>query len=132
MPDSHGYEWGVGRRKTSVARVRIKRGNGRVLINGRDYKEYFPVLRQQNAALAPLRYLHALNRYDVWANIRGGGLSGQAGAMMMGLGRALAKAEPEKRGDLKEQGFLSRDSRMVERKKPGRAGARRRFQFSKR
>ena len=132
MADKHGYEWGVGRRKTSVARVRIRKGTGKCTVNGRDYKDYFPHQRLQSLATAPLKHAVATGRYDIWANIRGGGLMGQAGALMMGLGRALAKAEPDKRGALKDQGFLSRDSRMVERKKPGKAGARRSFQFSKR
>jgi small subunit ribosomal protein S9 len=126
------YVWGVGSRKTSTARVRICPGSGKVEINGRDAKEYFPSPRQQLAVFGPLTHIGVAAKYDVFANIRGGGLTGQAGALMMGLGRALLKAEPDKVGLLREQGFLSRDSRMVERKKPGKPGARRSFQFSKR
>ncbi|MDR0867176.1 MAG: 30S ribosomal protein S9 [Planctomycetota bacterium] len=126
------YIWGVGRRKCSVARVRIRKGSGKIEINGRNAKDYFPSLRQQVAIAGPLKYIGAENQYDVVANIRGGGLTGQAGALMMGLGRALLKAEPDKAARLREHGFLSRDSRMVERKKPGKPGARRSFQFSKR
>ncbi len=132
MPDKHGYEWGTGRRKTSVARVRLRKGDGKVLINGRDYKEYFPTVRLQNMADGPLRFIKMRRIYDVLVNVRGGGMTGQAGAVMMGLGRALIKAEPEHDRELRDQGFLSRDSRMVERKKPGKPGARKSFQFSKR
>ena len=132
MPDKHGYEWGTGRRKTSVARVRLRKGDGKVLINGRDYREYFPSTRLQNLADAPLRFIMMRRIYDVLANVRGGGMTGQAGAVMMGLGRALVKAEPAHAKELRDQGFLSRDSRMVERKKPGKPGARKSFQFSKR
>ena len=132
MADKNGYEWGTGRRKTSVARVRVRQGTGKIQINGRDYKEYFPTLRLQNIVDGPLRHINVTERYDVLANVRGGGMTGQAGALMMGLGRALIKAEPEQARALRDHGFLSRDSRMVERKKPGKPGARRSFQFSKR
>jgi len=132
VPDKHGYEWGTGRRKTAVARVRLKKGDGKILINGRDYKEYFPNLRLQNMADGPLRHIKMRRIFDVLVSVRGGGPAGQAGAVMMGLGRALLKAEPEHSKALRDQGFLSRDSRMVERKKPGRPGARKSFQFSKR
>lgn len=132
MPDKNGYEWGTGRRKTSVARVRIRPGTGKVLVNGKDYTEYFKTLRYRNMILGPLRHIQVQSKYDVFATITGGGMTGQAGALMMGLGRALAKAEPEHAAALREQGYLSRDSRMVERKKAGRPGARKRFQFSKR
>lgn len=127
-----GFVWGVGRRKTSVARVRIRKGTGKVEINGRAVKDYFPTVRQQIAVFGPLKHIGVEAKYDVFANIRGGGLTGQAGALMMGLGRALIKAEPDKEPQLRDRGFLSRDSRMVERKKPGKPGARRSFQFSKR
>lgn len=132
MADKHGYEWGTGRRKTSVARVRIRKGSGKILVNGRDYKQYFTTLTLQKHAEGPLSHIGVREQYDVHANIRGGGTTGQAGALMMGLGRALSKAEPEQAKALRDQGFLSRDSRMVERKKPGKPGARRSFQFSKR
>ena len=132
ITDKSGFIWGVGRRKCSVARVRICKGTGKMEINGREVKEYFPTSRQQIAVFGPLKQAGVEEKYDVFANIRGGGLTGQAGALMMGLGRALVKAEPEKAASLRAEGFLSRDSRMVERKKPGRPGARRSFQFSKR
>lgn len=132
MADKNGYEWGTGRRKCSVARVRLKAGSGAILVNGRDYSEYFKTIRHRNAVTGPLKHINVSSKYDVFANIRGGGPTGQAGALMMGLGRALAKAEPEQARALRDQGFLSRDSRMVERKKPGKPGARRSFQFSKR
>lgn len=130
--DKNGYEWGTGRRKTSIARVRIRKGTGKVLVNDRDYKDYFPTPRQQMAVLGPLKHIQVQDNYDVFVNVRGGGLTGQAGAIMMGLGRALTRAEPEKSTALRDHGFLSRDSRMVERKKPGKPGARKSFQFSKR
>ncbi|MBN2711603.1 MAG: 30S ribosomal protein S9, partial [Planctomycetes bacterium] len=127
-----GFEWGTGRRKCSVARVRICKGSGKIVINGRDYATYFTTMRHQGMVTGPLKHIDVSSKYDVFANIRGGGQTGQAGAVMMGLGRALIKAEPELARSLRDQGFLSRDSRMVERKKPGKPGARRSFQFSKR
>lgn len=130
--DKNGYEWGTGRRKTSIARVRIRKGTGKFLVNDRECREYFPTIRQQTAILGPLTHIQVQDKYDVFVNVRGGGLTGQAGAIMMGLGRALLKAEPEKTTQLRDHGFLSRDSRMVERKKPGKPGARKSFQFSKR
>jgi small subunit ribosomal protein S9 len=132
VADKHGYTWGTGRRKTAVARVRVRQGSGRILINGRDYQEYFPTEQLRKAITGPLVHIEVQDRYDVFANIRGGGLTGQAGAFMMGLGRVLSELEPDKDRALRDQGFLSRDSRMVERKKPGKAGARKSFQFSKR
>lgn len=132
MADKHGYEWGTGRRKCSVARVRIKKGSGKILVNGREYKEYFTGLRQQKLVEGPLKMVDLSAEYDVYASIRGGGTTGQAGALMMGLGRALVKLSSEFKPALSGEGFLSRDSRMVERKKPGKPGARRSFQFSKR
>lgn len=132
MPDQNGYEWGTGRRKTSVARVRIRKGTGKIEVNGRDYRQYFHGPRQQKMVVGPLRHINMADQYDVFVNVRGGGTTGQAGALMMGLGRALIKAEPEQAHRLRDHGFLSRDSRMVERKKPGKPGARKSFQFSKR
>ncbi len=132
MADKNGYEWGTGRRKCSVARVRVCKGEGKIIINGRDYKEYFPTTRQQAAVVGPLKKIEAESTYDIFANISGGGLTGQSGALMMGLGRALIKLVPDKAALLRDTGFLSRDSRMVERKKPGKPGARKSFQFSKR
>ncbi len=132
MADKHGYEWGTGRRKCSVARVRIKKGTGKITVNGRDYLEYFPSLRLRKLVEGPLKQVNLSAEYDVFASIRGGGMTGQAGALMMGLGRALVKSSEELKPSLSGEGYLSRDSRMVERKKPGKPGARRSFQFSKR
>jgi small subunit ribosomal protein S9 len=132
VADKHGYEWGTGRRKCSVARVRIKKGTGKITVNGRDYLEYFPSLRLRRLVEGPLKQVSLSSEYDVFASIRGGGMTGQAGALMMGLGRALVKSSEELKPSLSGEGYLSRDSRMVERKKPGKPGARRSFQFSKR
>jgi small subunit ribosomal protein S9 len=132
VADRSGYEWGTGRRKTSVARVRIRKGSGMIVVNGRDYSQYFPGIRHRRLVEGAMKHIGVRESYDVFANIRGGGITGQAGALVMGLGRALAKAEPEHRSELSQQGYLSRDSRMVERKKPGKPGARKSFQFSKR
>ena len=132
MADKHGYDWGTGRRKCSVARVRIKKGTGKITVNGRDYLEYFPSLRLRKLVEGPLKQVELSAEYDVFASIRGGGMTGQAGALMMGLGRALVKLSEELKPRLSSEGYLSRDSRMVERKKPGKPGARRSFQFSKR
>ena len=132
MADKHGYEWGTGRRKCSVARVRIKKGTGKITVNGRDYLDYFPNIRLHKLVEGPLKHVNMSAEYDVFASIRGGGMTGQAGALMMGLGRALVKLSEELKPQLSSEGYLSRDSRMVERKKPGKPGARRSFQFSKR
>ncbi len=132
VADKHGYEWGTGRRKCSVARVRIKKGSGKIVVNDRDYAEYFPSLRLRKLVEGPLKQVNLSSEYDVFASIRGGGMTGQAGALMMGLGRAIVKMSEELKPALSGEGYLSRDSRMVERKKPGKPGARRSFQFSKR
>jgi small subunit ribosomal protein S9 len=127
------YIWGTGRRKTSVARVRLKpSGKGSILVNERDMETYFVRERERLAVRAPLVATRTLGKYDVVVNVAGGGVSGQAGAVMLGIARALRKAESGAEEALRDGGFLTRDSRMVERKKYGRAGARRRFQFSKR
>lgn len=126
------YIWGLGRRKTSVARVRIAPGTGKVLVNGRNVDQYFPVDRRRQHVLSPLIECDRKEAYDVWVNVNGGGLTGQAGACVMGLARALLKAEPELEATLRSHAFLTRDSRMVERKKYGLRGARRGCQFSKR
>ncbi|MCC8179417.1 MAG: 30S ribosomal protein S9 [Planctomycetes bacterium] len=132
MADKHGYDWGTGRRKCSVARVRIKKGSGKIVVNDREYTEYFPSLRLRKLVEGPLKQVNLDSEYDVFASVRGGGMTGQAGALMMGLGRALVKMSEELKPSLSGEGYLSRDSRMVERKKPGKPGARRSFQFSKR
>lgn len=126
------FAWGTGRRKTSVARVRIKAGNGTILVNGRPFEDYFPVLQRRIDLLAPIDAVGARSRYDVFVNVKGGGPTGQAGALRLGLARALRRAEPDCFDTLREGGFLTRDGRMVERKKYGQRKARRRYQFSKR
>ena len=122
----------TGRRKTSVARVRLKRGTGAVKINDRDMEAYFPVERERAAVLAPLKATKMLGKYDVTAKVSGGGLIGQAEAIMLGVARALRTISSDLDPALRESGFLTRDSRMKERKKYGRRAARRSFQFSKR
>lgn len=124
--------WGTGRRKTAVARVRIKPGTGLIVINGRPFETYFPVVQQRHNVTAPLQAAQATDKWDVWARVGGGGPVGQSGAMSLGIARALRRAEPSLEVMLRDAGFLTRDSRMVERKKYGQRKARRRFQFSKR
>ena len=126
------YTWGTGRRKTSVARVRIAEGSGQIKVNDKAVDEYFTELQDRRAAVAPLETVGLKGQYDVYANVNGGGHTGQAAAVRMGLARALVKIVPDKGHDLREAGHLTRDSRMKERKKYGRRGARRSFQFSKR
>lgn len=126
------YIWGTGRRKNAVARVRIRPGTGGIQVNGRDMEEYFPREDHQSSVLEPLRVTHNQGRFDVFVNVNGGGITGQAGAIRMGLARALESSDASLRPTLKEHGLLTRDSRMVERKKYGRRGARRSPQFSKR
>lgn len=126
------YIWGLGRRKTSVARVRIAPGSGLVMINDRKVEEYFPVDRLQRLARKPLEVTETAARFDVFVNVDGGGVTGQVGACMLGISRALAKAEPAAEAALRRHGLMTRDSRMVERKKYGLRKARRGCQFSKR
>jgi small subunit ribosomal protein S9 len=126
------FTWGLGRRKTAVARVRIKPGAGGFLINGRPYDEFFRTLQSQMRTQEPLKVTQTAGTYDVFCNVRGGGPSGQAEAVMLGLARALKTVNPGFDDVLRENGHLTRDSRMKERKKFGRRGARRGFQFSKR
>ena len=123
--------YGTGRRKTAVARVWLTQGSGKVRVNDRAVEEYFgEAVREQ--ALRPLATLGIQGDFDVWCTVKGGGISGQAGALRHGLARALVVANEEYRAQLRRGGYLTRDSRMVERKKYGRPGARKRFQFSKR
>jgi len=131
-PDRGGYCWGTGRRKTSVARVRIRPGTGKLLINDKDLDAYFKRQQDQLTVLAPLRALGLEGRYDIFVNVKGGGTTGQAGATMLGIARALRAYDPNYVQALRDGGYLTRDPRMVERKKYGRRKARRRFQFSKR
>jgi len=126
------YIWGVGRRKSAVARVRIAPGSGKIEINGRTLNEYLTAERDRKAIFGPLEVTNTGGKMDVWVNADGGGATGQAGAIVMGLGRALAKYDPNLEQNLRNAGYLTRDSRMKERKKYGQRGARRRFQFSKR
>ena len=123
---------GTGKRKTSVARVILRPGDGSWWINGRNLDEYFPRETLRQMASAPLRVAGLEGRFDVRARLHGGGVSGQAGALRHGLARALVEADPNLRASLKREGFLARDSRVVERKKPGLKKARKRPQFSKR
>jgi small subunit ribosomal protein S9 len=123
---------GTGKRKNSVARVILVPGSGEVTVNGRTLVTYFPRPTLQSMATAPLRVSGTEGTFDVRARIDGGGISGQAGALRHGIARALVTADENLRPDLKKAGFLTRDARAVERKKPGRPKARKRFQFSKR
>ena len=126
------YTWGVGRRKSACARVRIAPGTGKIEINGRTLNDYFTAEADRKAIFGPLEVTNTGGKMDVFANCDGGGLSGQTGAIIMGLGRALAKYDNSLEVALRAGKFLTRDSRMKERKKYGQRGARRRFQFSKR
>ncbi|GAB5465100.1 MAG: 30S ribosomal protein S9 [Candidatus Kapaibacteriales bacterium] len=122
----------TGRRKTSVAQVRLTPGSGKVLINGREADDYIPVELQRKNALSPLKITENDGNYDVSVTVRGGGLTGQTGAIRLGISRALVDIDEELKPTLKKAGFLTRDPRIVERKKYGFKKARKRFQFSKR
>jgi len=126
------YIWGTGRRKASIARVRIRPGDGKFIVNKKELNEFFCVEKDRNAALSPLKVTETANTVDVFVNVKGGGTSGQSGAVVLGLARALFKSNPEFLPVLREHNLLSRDARKVERKKYGQSGARRKFQFSKR
>jgi small subunit ribosomal protein S9 len=122
----------VGRRKEAVARVKLVKGSGRIIVNSRPFESYFPLETHQKIIIQPLQFTDTLNKYDIFANIRGGGLSGQASALQLGIARALVELEPELKDKLRKSGFLTRDPRMKERKKYGQKGARKRFQWTKR
>ena len=122
----------LGRRKTAVARIYLTPGKGEILVNGRDFKEYFPFEVHQILVQQPFATLNEGESYDVKINVFGGGVKGQAEAARMAIARALVEYSADNRPALKKEGYLTRDSRMVERKKPGRRKARKRFQFSKR
>ena len=122
----------TGRRKTSVARIRMTAGSGKIDINGRNFEDYFPSVPLQNIVLQPLQTAKMVNTYDLSINATGGGVAGQAGAARLAISRALIQADSNLRGPLKSEGLLRRDPRMKERKKSGQPGARKRFQFSKR
>lgn len=126
------WTWGLGRRKRAVARVRMRPGEGKFEVNKRDVDEYFVRESDRLAVRAPLSVVEAAGQWDVYVNCSGGGVTGQAGAVSLGLARALVKVKPDAVNALREAGLLTRDARKVERKKPGRPGARKGFQFSKR
>jgi small subunit ribosomal protein S9 len=122
----------TGRRKTSVARIRMTPGSGKIDINGRSFEDYFPTAPLQNTVLQPLQTAKLVNTYDLSINATGGGAAGQAGAVRLAISRALLQVDGNLRATLKAEGLLRRDPRMKERKKSGQPGARKRFQFSKR
>jgi small subunit ribosomal protein S9 len=131
MPEAQEFT-ATGRRKTSVARVRMAPGSGKIDVNGRSFEDYFPTAPLQNVVLQPLQTAKAVNVYDLSINASGGGATGQAGAVQLAIARALLQVDGNLRGALKTEGLLRRDPRMKERKKSGQPGARKRFQFSKR
>lgn len=122
----------IGRRKASVARVYLRPGTGIIMVNNRAFEDYFPRATGRMQILQPFELTETLGKFNVLVNVRGGGQSGQAGAVRHGITRALMEYDPELRSILKKAGFVTRDARTVERKKPGQPGARRKFQFSKR
>jgi small subunit ribosomal protein S9 len=122
----------LGRRKTSVARVYLTKGSGSVIVNKKDYKEFFPVDTLQAKIQRPFELTNTSNQFDVKINVDGGGFNGQAEAIRLGISRALVEVDPEFKTLLKAEGLMTRDPRMVERKKPGQPKARKKFQFSKR
>jgi small subunit ribosomal protein S9 len=128
--ETHFY--GTGRRKNAVARVYMRLGSGKFLVNGKPVEQYFPNVAWLTRAVEPLKFTSTQDQMDVTASVNGGGIGGQSGAVRMGLSRALSIFNPELRPGLRKNGFLTRDSRMRERKKYGQKGARKRFQFSKR
>ena len=122
----------LGRRKSSIARVYVSEGTGKITINKKDLTEYFPSSILQFVVKQPLQLLEAAEKYDIKANLTGGGFTGQSQALRLAIARALVKINPEDKAALRKEGFVTRDPRAVERKQPGRPKARRRFQFSKR
>jgi len=121
-----------GRRKTAVARIYLTAGSGNITVNGKDYKEYFPTLPLQYIVTQSLLVADSLANFDINVNVQGGGVKGQAEAVRLAIAKALVELNPEVKSSLRSKGLMTRDDRMVERKKPGRRKARRRFQFSKR
>lgn len=132
VKDKAGWIWGTGRRKSAVARVRLRDGSGKILINEREVDVFFTEDRDRSSVFAPLKVTQMNGKVDIFVNVAGGGFSGQAGATLLGIARALKKLNPEFDHVLRDNGFLTRDSREVERKKYGHKKARKRFQFSKR
>ena len=126
------YIWGVGRRKSAVARVRVAPGTGKIIVNGRELNDYFTAERDRKSIFGPLEVTNTGGKLDIQIGALGGGPTSQAGAIVLGIARAIAKYDPNLEGALRSNGFLTRDSRMKERKKYGQRGARRKFQFSKR
>jgi small subunit ribosomal protein S9 len=122
----------TGRRKTSVAQIRMRKGSGAFKVNGKDFTDYFPSLSMQNTILRPLEIANSVHGFDLEAKTSGGGITGQAGALRLAISRALVETDEALRSPLREEGLLTRDPRMKERKKSGQPGARKRFQFSKR
>ena len=122
----------VGRRKAAVARIYVTDGSGKITINKKDLAQYFPSERLQYVVKQPLEKLNAVEKYDIKVNLKGGGFTGQAEALRLAISRALVEINPEDKPTLKKEGFMTRDAREVERKKPGQPKARKRFQFSKR
>lgn len=132
MTAKNDYIRATGRRKCAVARVRIKSGSGKVTVNGKDIKDFFPDEALRGYINQPISVTDSAGKYDIDANIKGGGTAGQAGALRHGIARSLVKTDESLKSVLKNCGMLTRDSRVKERKKPGQPGARKRFQFSKR
>ena len=133
MAKNDPYVWGTGRRKTAIARVRLKAGgSGRIVVNSKDLKTYFTTAQECNRVLAPLEAVGQTSSFDVFVAAAGGGYAAQSGAISLGIARALIKTDPELESALREGRYLTRDARQKERKKYGRRGARRGFQFSKR
>ena len=122
----------IGRRKAAIARIYMSEGKGQIIVNNRDYKEYFPDKQLHYVIDQPLNLLELKNNYDIKVNLDGGGMSGQAEALRLAISRALIKINPEYKPALRAEGFVTRDPRVVERKKPGQPKARKKFQFSKR
>ena len=122
----------IGRRKAAIARVYMSEGKGQIIVNGRDFKDYFPDKQLHYVVEQPLNLLEVRENYDIKVNLDGGGMTGQAEALRLGISRALIKINPEYKPALRAEGFVTRDPRVVERKKPGQPKARKRFQFSKR
>lgn len=122
----------TGRRKSAIARIYVAEGKGNIIVNKKDYTKFFPTKQLHNRITEPLELIESINKYDIKANLNGGGVNGQAEALRMAISRALAKIDPEHKTPLRSKGYLTRDPRRVERKKPGQPGARKKFQFSKR
>lgn len=122
----------IGRRKAAIARIYMSEGKGQIIVNNKDYKVYFPHTKLHYIVEQPLNLLELKNNYDIKVNLDGGGMSGQAEALRLAIARALVKVNPEYKTTLKAEGFMTRDPRVIERKKPGQPKARKRFQFSKR